>query len=161
MAERWNRSGLARAFSLVEVLVVVLILGILAAVVVPEFAGASESARTSSVQSTAGGVRAAIAAFRTRAVIAGADPFPTLKELTTVGTVMQQEIPANPFSGLSGVQSVGRAEAEARAVVGTRAGWNYFVDNYATPPLAIFYANSPDATTEPDGAGGYLDANEL
>lgn len=155
------RSGSARAFSLIELLVVVLILGILAAIVVPQFAGATDSARTASVQSTVGGVRASIAAFRTRAVIAGDDPFPTLLELTTVGTVMQQELPANPFSGLSTVQSVTQVQADARAVVGIAAGWNYFVDNTATPPLVIFYANSDDATTESDGAGGLLDANEL
>lgn len=155
------KTGLARAFSLVEILVVVLILGILAAIVVPQFADASDSARSASVQSTVGGVRAAIAAFRTRAVIAGDDPFPTLAELTTLGTVMQQEIPANPFTGVSGVQNVSQGQAEARSVVGTTAGWNYFVDNEASPPVAIFYANCEDQTSESDGSGGFLSANEL
>ncbi len=157
---RWSLRRV-QAFTLVEMLVVVLILGILAAVVVPKFASASDSARTASVQSTVGGVRAGIAAFRTRAVIAGEDPFPTLAELTTVGTVMQDKIAANPFTGIGGVQAVTQGQAEARTVVGTTAGWNYYVDNNASPPVAIFYANSDATSTESDGNGGYLGANEL
>jgi prepilin-type N-terminal cleavage/methylation domain-containing protein len=155
------RSRAAEAFTLVEMLVVVLILGILAAVVVPKFASASDSARTAAVQSTVGGVRAGIAAFRTRAVIAGDNPFPTLAELTSVGTVMQDKISTNPFTGVGGVQAVSQAQAEARSVTGTTAGWNYYYDNDASPPVAIFYANSDATSTESDGSGGYLGANEL
>jgi hypothetical protein len=40
-------------------------------------------------------------------------------------------------------------------------GWNYYVDNTATPPTAVFYANSEDITTASDGAGGFATANEL
>lgn len=150
-----------RGFSLLEVMIVVIILGILAAIVVPKFASASQGAQTASVQSTVGGVRASIAAFRTRAVIAGDDPFPTLAELTTIGTVLQNEIPVNPFTGLAGVQSVSQGQASSRSVVGTTAGWNYFVDNSATPPVAIFYANSDDESTQNDASGDPLGANEL
>ncbi len=152
---------LSRAFSLLEVTIVVIILGILAAIVVPKFASASTSAQTASVQSTVGGVRASIAAFRTRAVIAGEDPFPTLAELTTIGTVLQDEIPANPFTGVSGVQAVSQAQAASRSVVGATAGWNYYVDNDASPPVAVFYANSDDESTQTDSDGDALTANEL
>ena len=31
----------------------------------------------------------------------------------------------------------------------------------SNPPVAIFYANSTDATTASDGSGGTLDANDL
>ena len=52
--------------------------------------------------------------------------------------------------------------AEARSVVNAgAAGWNYYVDNDADPPVAVFYANSAEETTVPDGAGGFLAANEL
>ncbi|RMH14690.1 MAG: prepilin-type N-terminal cleavage/methylation domain-containing protein [Planctomycetota bacterium] len=152
----------ARAFSLLEVLVVVIVIGILAAVVVPQFAGASDEARTSSLQSVLGGVRSSIASYRTRAVIAGEDPFPTLAELTTVGVVMQNEIAANPFTGVSGVQSVSAAQAQSRAVVNEQAaGWNYYVDNSASPPVAIFYANCDDETTVELTNGEMATANEL
>lgn len=45
-------------FTLVEILIVVVILGILAAIVVPQFAGASESARTSSMSGSLQTIRA-------------------------------------------------------------------------------------------------------
>lgn len=152
----------ARAFSLLEVMIVVIVIGILAAVVVPRFAGATDEARTASAQAVLGGVRASIASFRTRAVIAGDDPFPTLAELTSVGTVVQSEIGANPFTGVAGVQTVSQEQAAARAVVNEQAaGWNYFVDNSGAPPVAIFYANCDDETTATGSGGGVATGNEL
>lgn len=149
------------AFSLVEILLVVVIMGILAAVTIPRFVGATDDARTAATESTAGAVRASIASFRTAAVIAGEDPFPGLAALTG-GSVVKSDIPANPFSGVSGVQSVSRSQAENRTVVNaTAAGWNYFYDNDSDPPVAVFYANSDAPTTRSDGAGGFQTANEL
>lgn len=151
----------ARAFSLVELLVVVVMLGILAAVAVPRFSGATDDARSASTQSTLAGVRSAIATYRMDAVIRGDDPFPSITALTD-GTVVKFEVPANPFTGVSGVQSVSESQADNRAVVSaTSAGWNYFVDNSATPPVAIFYSNSDDDSTVVDGDGDVKGANEL
>lgn len=151
-----------RGFSLLEVTVVIIILAILSALVVPRFAAATDDARAAALESAVEGVRASIAAFRTDRVVAGGDPFPTLGELTTEGVVLQSGIPENPFNGLSSVQAVSEAQADSRAVFGTDSvGWNYYVDNSASPPRAVFYANSSDATVVPDGAGGTLGANEV
>lgn len=151
----------ARAFSLVELLVVIVMLGILAAVAVPRFSGATDDARSASTQSTLAGVRSAIATYRMNAVIRGDDPFPSITALTD-GTVVKFEVPANPFTGVSGVQSVSESQADNRTVVSpTSAGWNYFVDNSATPPVAIFYSNSEDESTVVDSDGDVKGANEL
>lgn len=150
-----------RAFSLLEIMVVVIIIGILAAVVVPRFASAGDDARTASTEAVLGSARASIASFRTAAVIAGTDPFPTLQQLGD-GTVVRFDLPANPFTGVAGVQSVSRAQAMSRAVLNQNAaGWNYFVDNASDPPLAVFYANSSDQTTRTDQAGARVPANQL
>lgn len=150
----------AAAFSLLEVMVVVLVLGILAAVVVPRFDNVTNDARTSALQGALGGVRSGLASHRTRAVIAGDPAFPTLGELTTPGTVVEGTFPANPFNELSTVQAVSQGDAESRVVRNESSyGWNYFVDNEASPPVAIFYANSSDATTGSDG--GADTANEM
>lgn len=137
-----------RAFSLVEMLTVVLIVAVLAAMVVPRFGEATDDARTSATESILAGVRASVAAHRTRAVLSGLDPYPTLNELTTIGVVLQQPVPPNPFTGVAGVQAVTVLQAQARTVTQPDAfGWNYAVDNTADPPIAIFYANASDVTT--------------
>lgn len=146
---------------MIEIVVVVVILGILAAIALPQFAGATDEARTTATQSTVAGVRSAIASFRTDAVISGEDPLPSLSELTN-GLTVRADIPPNPFSGVAGVQSVSRSQANRRAVRNaSSAGWNYFVDNSSTPPRAVFYANSSAVTTAADPENQPLTANEL
>ncbi len=150
-----------KAFSLVEVLIVIVVLGILAAIALPKFAGATDDARASAAQSTLAGVRSSIAAYRTSAVINGSAPYPSLSALTD-GTVLKFDLPANPYTDVAGVQAVTSGQASSRSVVSPgKAGWNYFVDNNAAPPVVVFYANSNDATTVSDGAGGFKGANEL
>lgn len=154
--------SLRAAFTFIEIAVVIIIIGILAAMVVPKFGALTDDAKTSATQGAVGGVRASIAGFRSARLLAGGNPFPTLTELTTVGTVVENPIPANPFTGVSGVQSVSSASATARSVSNTtRYGWNYFVDNSSSPPKAIFYPNCTNATTLKDAQGVTIGANQL
>ena len=93
--------------------------------------------------------------------VEGTTAYPTLAELTTAGTVLMDEMPVNPYNGLSNVIAATSVEAAARTVSGTAAGWRYYVDNSADPPVAIFFANSDDETKVSDGSGGFKTANEL
>ncbi|MBX3316801.1 MAG: pilin [Phycisphaeraceae bacterium] len=154
--------ALRRGFTMLEVMIVVTIIAILAAVVVPRFGGLTEEARSSAAVSAVSGVRTSISAFRTRRILTGDTPFPTLAELTTEGVVMQQGLPANPYTGVRGVRAVSRADADARAVASSaQYGWCYFVDNDDEPPRAILYLNSEDETRVPNESGGYVTANRL
>jgi len=143
-------------------MVVVVIIGVLAAVIVPQFGGVTDDARAAATSGAASGVRASTSGYRTRAILTGQPPFPTLAQLTQQGLVVQGEFPANPFNNLRNVQSVSSRQAAVRAVLNpTGAGWNYYVDNAASPPIAIFYANSSELTTTPDASGGFKTANGL
>ncbi len=149
-----------RAFTFLEVMIVVVILGVLAAIVIPQFGTATQDARASSLKANLGGVRAAIAGYRANAVLAGSPPYPTLLELTTANTVVQGDFPENPYNALATVQSVSFTQASARTVLNTTTfGWNYFVDNAATPPVAIFYANSNE-NAGVNASGNAIRANE-
>lgn len=82
-------------FTLVEILIVVVILGILAAIVIPQFTDASTDAKLSSLKSNLQTVRSQIQIYK----INNDDAPPTLDGFSAamVPTYLQK-IPNNPFS---------------------------------------------------------------
>ena len=60
------RTQVKRAFTLIEILIVVVILGILAAIVIPQFTDASQQANTSSAKSQLQTIRAQIELYRVK-----------------------------------------------------------------------------------------------
>ena len=152
----------SRAFTLVEVIAVMVVLAILAGVAIPKFFDYSDEARSSALQGTLGGVRSGLANYFANEMITnGLGAYPVLADLNTVGTVMQEAIPANPYNDRSTVETVALlVDAQNRVVTGT-SGWRYYVDNTANPPVKIFYCNDTTTTTVPDGSGGFINANDL
>lgn len=150
-------------FSLVELLVVIVVLGVLAAIVTPSIARGSDEARTQALRATLGQVRTALAHQRQFTALSGGDAFPDAGTLAAPGGLLRAGLDANPMSGLAGVRVVGQADAEGRVVGGqSQLGWAYHVDNEADRPLAIFYANTDQPTTLRDPeTGQVLGANEL
>jgi general secretion pathway protein G len=119
------RSG----FTLVEILIVVIILGILAAIVIPQFTDASTQARVSSLKSNLQTMRSQIELYK----IQHNDTPPTFASFVaqmtgytdSAGTTVAQgtsgvlgpylqSIPTNPFNDLATVVAVGAA-----------GGWEY------------------------------------
>jgi prepilin-type N-terminal cleavage/methylation domain-containing protein len=145
-----------RGFTLIELIAVIVVLGILSAVAIPRYFDYSDRARTAALQGALGGVRTAIANWYSNEAVSGTALYPTEVELGTLGEVLQEAMPENPYNRLSSIQrATVLADASARATDGT-TGWRYYYDNATTPPVAIFWANCTDETTAEDDT-----ANEL
>ena len=132
-----------RGFTLVEILIVVIILGILAAIVIPQFTNASNDARQNSIASTLQTVRGQIELYK----IQHADTPPAaasmwthmLNASNTTGTTNTtatatfplgpyvQAAPVNPANGQS---AIGAAAA-------TNVGWVYTVSGSAYTIQAV------------------------
>ena len=135
-----------RGFTLIELIAVVVILAILAGVALPRYFDYAAQAKSASTKGTLGGCRAGIANFLANEVIGGnpAD-YPTLVELQTLGTVMQEAIPDNPYNNDNTIAAATAVQAAARTIVVGGAGWAYYVDNALTPSAYTFYANTDTA----------------
>jgi general secretion pathway protein G len=120
-----------RGFTLVEILIVVIILGILAAIVIPQFANASSDARTTNLQTTLNSVRNQIELFKGQhndqpPQLAGMWALLTATSDTTETNVAAptgtrwgpylQSAPINPMNSMTAVSS---------NATDTTAGWYY------------------------------------
>lgn len=116
-----------RAFTLVEILIVVVILGILAAVVVPQFVGAVEESAVTTTQSELGKLRRAMEVFQVRnenslpTVTAGDGTWGDL--IAGTGEYLK-EAPANPYVGGANARVIVIANAPDSAYQ-TTYGWIY------------------------------------
>jgi len=163
MARKTKKHFLRKAFTLVELIAVMVVLAILAGVAAPRFFSYGDQARTAATEGSLGGVRSSIAQYYAMQATAGSAAYPTNTQLATVGAVMQESLPKNPYNGLSTVNHItSLADANNRVTASTDTyGWNYYYDNTTDPPVAIFWANSDDDTEVLDGNGDPITANDL
>src|SRR3569832_421318 len=94
---RSPRSLAARAFTLIELIAVIVVLAILSGVAIPKYLDYSSRSRTAAQQGSLGNIRSAGGNFFSDQAIAGTARYPTPTELTTTGTVLQGTFPNNPY----------------------------------------------------------------
>lgn len=117
-------STVVRAFTLVELIVVIVVLAILSGVAIPKYFDYAAKARESAAKGTLGSVRSGIANFYSNQLVTtGTAGYPTLVQMQTLGTVMQEPVPANPYNN-SSVIGAAFYSASNPQVSGTH-GWNY------------------------------------
>ena len=140
------------AFTLIEVLIVVIIMAVLAATIIPQFSASTSDAKDSSLNFDLHTIRSQIemykmhhngdypdfANFATQMTEASNVNGTTTGD-TPYGPYVQGEIPANPFNASNALVAVATAGTEPAAVVAGGAGWQY------DETTGGFYANNSEA----------------
>src|SRR5688572_460095 len=91
-----------KGFTLVELIVVIVILGILAATALPRFIDVQGNARTSAIQGFAGGLRSAVAVMQSAWAVAGGSGITsvTTADGTAVAVGATTGVPAGTAGGI-------------------------------------------------------------
>ena len=161
MIRRTNKSG----FTLVEILIVVIILGILAAIVIPQFTNASQDARKNSLTSQLQTIRSQIELYKLQhqdklpniltsgtgwtLLTSKTDQYGTVTSSGSFGPYLQQ-IPLNSLNQQSDViQGTGAA-----APTGATTGWVYDYGSVTTPGTGKFWATGTVTTMYFDESTG-------
>ncbi len=123
MAVAVSGRNLRSAFTLIELVVVIVVLGILSAIAIPKYFDYTAKAKEAACRGVLGAARSAIANFYANSIVnSGTAAYPTLVQMQTVGTVIVDGIPANPYNSSS---TIAAATWAATPPVTGAAGWKY------------------------------------
>ncbi len=123
---RFPRLTHSTGFTLIELVIIIVILGILGAVAIPKYQDMTAQAKEAACRGALGALRSGITIYyANQAVTTGTATWPTLVQLTTIGTVMAQAIPKNPYQLATNAADSTVTGVTKGTVVGTRGGWAY------------------------------------
>jgi len=118
---RFNKQ---KGFTLIELVIIIVVLGILASVAIPKYKSIVAESREASCRGALGGLRSGISIFYANtAVTTGTATWPVMDSLRTAGVVMEQSLPTNPYQ-TNAPDSIVTGVTKG-TIVGTRGGWAY------------------------------------
>jgi len=152
------RRTVNRAFTLVEILIVVVILGILAAIVVPQFSKAADDARAGNIATQLSTIQNAIELYRAREgtyptldaasgwsdLMGGTDNLDGTFTPVAGETQYLKDIPRNPADPTNTYLV---AQVNGATYGSAAAGWVFNTDDYQI--YASYYVEDPNAAANP------------
>jgi prepilin-type N-terminal cleavage/methylation domain-containing protein len=115
-----------RGFTLIELVITIVVLGILAAVAFPIYSDISAEAKADSCRQSLFSMREAISIWRTANIVrSGSAAWPPIDTMRAVGSVMAHSIPPNPYQSKTNAPDSIVTGVTRGVVVGTRGGWAY------------------------------------
>ena len=162
-------------FTLIELVVVIVILGILAATAAPKFMDLQKDARISAANGLAGAVKSAVSMTYSKAILAGKDKAASgakicnsgaASDTTCTGTDAVELVYGRPAASANGIINAIDIDAEQKPS-GTTAStkeWNYNVVNATSTEgnpasIGIWQVGSSEVTSKTAGCGIYYEAS--
>jgi prepilin-type N-terminal cleavage/methylation domain-containing protein len=113
-------------FTLIELVIIIVVLGILAAIAIPKYQDITSDAQEAAARGALGGLRSAVTIYyANQAVKTGTATWPAIDSLATLGVVMEMEIPKNPYCPDANAPDSFVTGVTKGTTVGTRGGWAY------------------------------------
>ncbi len=136
-----------RAFTLIELTIVLTIIGIVAAIAIPRYFSLVNEAKRNTAKGILGNVRSAITISHAKGILDGRDEFPTLEDVQDnpfnngCSVLQTGDLPDNPFSTGPDKDAVVTAVGRPNPT-GTDGAWAY------DPVSGGFYANTKSGEGE-------------
>jgi len=148
------RAADAAGFTLVELVIVIVIIGIIAAVATPAFKDIHVEAKSKVLRGSLTSIREAISHYQLRtAMTPGGAAWPTLDSLPIPGVVLTNPIPVNPHQAKTNAPDSVVEGFVRGQIVGDRGGWAY------KPSTGEIWPNT-STTFAGSGCSGPTDLNE-
>jgi prepilin-type N-terminal cleavage/methylation domain-containing protein len=115
-----------KGFTLIELVIIIVVLGILAAVAIPKYQDITAQAKEASCRASLGALRSGITIwYANKAVTTGTAAWPSLANLAAVDSVMAQALPRNPYQLSTNAPDSIVTGVTKGTIVGARGGWAY------------------------------------